>query len=320
MAFRVFDYSNTHAFHRKALLNAVERVNAATTMTEDLTILVSTRNMVKALPRALFGGMKTVVSLVGFGRLYSDYGAAGRFVFNAIVRLYGRFSACAFIVEHEVDRLILERLTSKPVFSSHGSGLDTEGFTRKRRKRGKIIKIGYLSRFHKSKGSHEVVNIAKALPEDRELIIAGWDISGDTYSRAFEALATSRPNIYFLGRLENRAGVSQFFNSIDLFLSPSVREGGNISLQEGIWHGVPFMTTNAPGCAVLAERFNCPALPMNQFAKGVLECDLPKMAPDQSMPDQIGWDDLLQPFLAEAVEDELTGILTDIAEGRQKSR
>ena len=49
MAFRVFDYSNTHAFHRKALLNAVERVNAATTMTEDLTILISTRNMVLSL-------------------------------------------------------------------------------------------------------------------------------------------------------------------------------------------------------------------------------------------------------------------------------
>ena len=89
MAFRVFDYSNTHAFHRKALLNAVERVNAATTMTEDLTILISTRNMVKALPRALFGGMKTVVSLVGFGRLYSDYGAAGRFGFDTIVRRSG---------------------------------------------------------------------------------------------------------------------------------------------------------------------------------------------------------------------------------------
>lgn len=309
MAFNLYDYSNTHIFHRNALMNAVTRVNAAHRIKEDVMIIVSTRNMVRAFLKVLFTGQRSVVNIVGFGRLYSDYGIAGRIIFNTLIRLYSQFSALAFIVEHDVDRRLLEKLSARPVFTTHGSGLDIEGFKKIRNQRGKTLKIGYLSRFHKSKGSHEVLKASKQLPEDRELVIAGWDIVGENFSNAFKLVAEQKPNISFLGRLKTRSEVSDFFNSIDLFLSPSIREGGNISLQEGIWHGVPFITTDSPGCKVLAEIFDCPGVPMEKFSQTILHDDLKDISPDTS-----GWDEKLKPFLMGAVEEEYFNILSEVSE------
>jgi glycosyltransferase involved in cell wall biosynthesis len=310
MAFVLYDYSNTHQFHRKALLNAFQRVNKNSPESKDVMVIVSTRNMVMALPRVMLTGRKTVVNLVGFGRLYSDYGAAGRAIFNTVIRLYSYFSALAFIVEHDVDRALLEKLTSIPVYTTHGSGLDTMGFERKPHKRGAKLRIGYLSRFHRSKGSHEVLKAAQMLPDDRELIVAGWDIEGEKFARAFTSISDEKSNIQYLGRLETRRDVSDFFNSIDLFLSPSIREGGNISLQEAIWHGVPFITTDSPGCHVLAELFSCPAVPMEKFSDAILLPDLLNNLPDTS-----GWGDKLKPFLAESVEEEYFRILAEVSIG-----
>ena len=110
-------------------------------------------------------------------------------------------------------------------FLPRGSGLDTTGFSLKRKPYRKPIQIGYLSRFDNSKGSHQIVKVAQNLPVDRHLIIAGWDIKGDRYSKKFRSIAQSKENVTFLGRLYSRPEISQFFNSLDLFLSPSVREG-----------------------------------------------------------------------------------------------
>ena len=250
----LYDISNTNQFHRMPLLKAVDQLNISrANIKSNLMIVVSTRNMIKALPQALFGGVKTIINIVGFGRLYSDYGIFGRATFYMIVWLHDRTTAQAFIVEHENDKILLEQIVSKPVYTTHGSGLNVDGFSRKRLHKNKALRLGYLSRFHKSKGSHEILKVAQCLPNDRELIIAGWDINGDKYREAFQKISSNKQNVIFLGRLNSRKEVSKFFNSIDLFLSPSVREGGNIALQEAIWHKVPFLTTNVPGCDVLAK-------------------------------------------------------------------
>jgi glycosyltransferase involved in cell wall biosynthesis len=306
MAFFVYDYSNTHVFHRKALLNAIKKANAISTSPNPLTVIVSTRNMIKALPATLLGRITPILNIVGLGRLYSNYGFLGRTIFNMTIWLYYLRGCRGFIVEHDIDKKHLERLGIGPVFTTHGSGLDTEGFTRRRPHKQPPLKVGYLSRFDDSKGSHEVLKAAKAWPPHRRLIIAGWDIKGDTYSRIFQELA-HRDNITFLGKLSSRQAVSDFFNSIDVFLSPSVREGGNITLQEAIWHSVPFITTNTPGCDVLAKRFNCPAVPMTDFAKTILADDLDFFSKDTS-----SWDEKLTPFLTVSVEDEITEILMTI--------
>ena len=306
MAFSIFDYSNTNMLHRKALLRAIESVNAMGIEHEDITVVVSTRNMIRVLPQVIFCRMKTVINIVGFGRLYSDYGIFGRFVFNLIVWFHDRTTARAFIVEHDVDKTLLERFVRRPVFTTHGSGFSTEGFTRKRKLPGKILQIGYLSRFDKSKGSHEVLKAAQILPVNRHLIIAGRDIKGERFSKKFSELAQARDNVTFLGELHSRSEVSQFFNALDLFLSPSVREGGNIALQEAIWHGVPFLTTDAPGCQVLANIFRCEAVPMNEFGSRVASYTPVKPSNHQQ------WKTLIQPFKSINVESEYYKILINI--------
>ena len=279
----VYDFSNTNKLHRRALLAAVGRVNCKPPkIRNNIKIVVSTRNMIKVLPKVIFGRLETIINIVGFGRLYTDYGVIGRGIFNLIVCFHDRTTAHAFIVEHDADKAILDRLVTKPVYATHGDGLDVFGFKRQRPTHSKILRIGYLSRFHHSKGTHEILKIAKNLPADYELIIAGWDIKGNTYSRALRKIIKYKDNVKFLGRLNEREDVSHFFNRIDLFLSPSVREGGNIALQEAIWHGVPFVTTDVPGCKILADIFGCPAIEMNDFGNKILRENLRETIPNTS--------------------------------------
>ena len=308
MAFFMYDYSNTNVFHRKALLNAIAAVNAEVVLTRDLTVVVSTRNMIKALPKVFMGKIAPVVYLTGLGRVYSDYNIIGRVIFNLIVKFYGMTSAAGFIVENDADKSHLDALGVGPTFVTKGSGLDIEGFTRTRSSPNKRLKIGYLSRFGNSKGSHQILKAAEHLPDDRELIIAGWDIKGDHYSQKFRNLTAAHSNITFLGKLSTRHAVSEFFNSIDLLLAPSVREGLNITLLESVWHGVPFLTTDVPGAGTMAHLFNCPTIMMSDFADTIRSRSLTSFTPDTS-----DWDELLKPFMSNAIEDEFRIILQTIA-------
>ena len=312
MPYKMFDYSNTNADHRKPLLRALERVNKITPQFSDILLVVSTRNMIKILPKIFISNKKLVLNIVGFGRLYTDYGIMGRSIFMFVVWLHDRVSTEAFIVEHEDDQKHLKKFVKKPIFVTHGSGLDVSGFQCNKQKCVEKYRIGYMSRFHKSKGSHEVLKIAKNLPTNTVLTIAGWDITGNSYENEFRELAELNENIVFLGALLSRREVSNFFNNIDLFLSPSAREGGNIALQEAIWHEIPFITTDVPGCRVLAHKFDCSAVKMNMFCDTVLET-----ATKQMKVRVVGWRQKIRPFLADQVEQEFFKHLHAIAKTKK---
>lgn len=309
MSFSIANFENTHTFHRKALLNAVEKVNSSLPFRKDIVILVSTKNMIRSLPTMFFGKRSCVINLIGLGRLYSDYGWVGQFIFNCFIRLYSAWCALAFIVENEEDALIIKKLTSRPVYKTHGSGLDKSGFHIDRVPRTGRIRLGYLSRFHPSKGSEEILQSIKTLPDSHEIVIAGWDISGTKFEDAYRLVASINDNVSFLGRLDGRAAVSNFFNNIDCFLCPTTREGGCIAIQEAIWHLVPFLTTSVPGCNILAERFQCSAVTLENFPHAVHTKTAKLAAQDTST-----WHDLLTPFLSSSVEKELVEILYEIAQ------
>ena len=310
MSLSLYNFQNTVVFHRGALINAVRNINNLKPEFEDIIIIVSTKNMLLSLPLSILLNRKTIINLVGFGRIYTDFGFIGKWFFNSVVKIYSFTSAKAFIVEHSADKKILESLTLKKVFTTHGSGLDTAGFKKKQKpKENKNLRFGYLSRFHKSKGSDEILKIASNLPPGQELVIAGKDVVGTSYSKKFKSLAFKRDNIIFLGCLENRESVSDFFNSIDCFLCPSIREGGCIALQEAIWHEIPFITTNVPGCDVLAKLFECPATELNAFSVEVLNC-----AFNFDHLDTKSWGEKLKPFMTNSVEEELTKILGTIVD------
>jgi len=107
--------------------------------------------------------------------------------------------------------------------------------------------------------------------------------------------------------LRSRKEVSKFFNSIDCFLCPSLREGGYISLQEAIWHLAPFITSNVPGCSRMANMFNCPVVELDEFAN-----TMQKMNFKQQKVDTSTWHAKLKLFFSDSLTNELKNILLEI--------
>ena len=108
MTYSIYDYSNTNKLHRKALLDAINSVNLIGIKHQDIVVVVSTRNMIKIIPLVVWKRTRTILAIVGFGRLFSDYGLIGRLAFKLIVFFHDRTTAQAFIVEHDVDKAILQ--------------------------------------------------------------------------------------------------------------------------------------------------------------------------------------------------------------------
>ena len=307
MMFSLFDFSNTHIFHRKALVSALDYINQNASSSVSVLIVVGTRNVIKFLPQYFSSNSKYILIFTGFGRLFTNYGFLGKFIFSLIVRSFSSGKVLAFIVENSDDALFLRGISNIRVFQTSGSGLDRSGFRLHKKRVSHKVKLGYLSRFDRSKGSQEVLKIAKGLPDSCELHIAGWDVTGKKFSTLFSKIASEKSNIDFLGRLNKREEVSDFFNKIDVFLCPSLREGGCISIQEAAWHFVPFMTTNVPGCKQLAEQFECPAYEFDNFAGQVLQNCLALEEFDTG-----NWRAKLRSFSEESVREEYIEIFKEV--------
>ena len=307
MKLSLFDISNTHTFHRKALLGAIDYINDNSSPSLAVEVVVGTRNIIRYIPQYFKCNTKCVLIFTGFGRLFTNYGVLGKFLFFIIVQLFSKKKVMAFIVENLDDALYLRSITNIGVFQTSGSGLDASGFRQLKNNASHKIKLGYLSRFDKSKGSLEVLKIANELPDSCELYIAGWDVAGQKFSSLYSKAALTKSNVHYLERLISREEVSNFFNMIDVLLCPSRREGGCISIQEAVWHLVPFITTNVPGCRQLAERFGCPAYELKNYANEVLKnyAALEKFETGN-------WRKKLQPFLHESVQEEYIKIFEEI--------
>ena len=166
-----------------------------------------------------------------------------------------------FIVENSHDRRVVSRWTKCDVALVNGSGFNKALYKKKPQKAQKQrpLTIGHMSRFGTSKCTDQVIKMIASLPDHCKMIIAGKDISGTYYSDQFYLLARSHNNFKMKGFLETPEEVSNFFQSIDVFLYPSLREGLPMTLLESIYFHVPFLTTNVAGCIDLSNRFGFPA-------------------------------------------------------------
>lgn len=309
MPIEIFEFNNTHTFHRKALLDAVKSINFDSHENKNILLIISTKNVLKALPFTIFSKKKTVLYFTGFGRLFTDFGLMGRVLFFLLIKIYKSTTLAAIIVENDDDKNFINDNFHVPVFMTLGSGLSTEKFDfRSKRSMKDTIVFGYFSRFHKSKGADIILDIAKSLPPGRKLKIAGWNVGWKNYSRSFSHLSQSNEDISFLGKIETREEVSEFFNGIDILLAPSRREGGNIVLQEAIWHKTPFITSDVPGSRTLGELCSCPLLKNHEFAQYVLNSSTEDLLSLKITEPQR----LLEPFLEENVNKQFLKIFKTI--------
>lgn len=242
-----------------------------------IEIYVGTREIVKlqlrkfySFPKSKREAIKTVYYFTGLGRLYTDYLWLGKLAFFFLIFLCSLKNDVAFIVENLPDKTLLKKLTCKTVYRVNGSGffenindnfLDCHVSGRS----PKPQKIAYISRFGKSKHTDKVMLLAKSLPIQKELLIAGFDISGQYFSRQFTEIARRRPNVKFYGEVRDRSKLFCILKKCDLLIYPSKREGCPFTVFEALTTNTLPIVSCTPGCEDLAHDIGIPSIPPDQF-------------------------------------------------------
>ena len=297
--------------HRTALNQAVNRLNSESPADIDeqkIIILVGTKNIVINILMAIFSKHYIILYFTGLGRLYTDFGFLGKMVFSLIIMLASLSQKRKFIVENAHDRRVISRWTRRDIALINGSGFNKALYKKKPQKAQKKRPhtIGYMSRFGSSKCTDQIINMITTLPDDCKMIIAGKDISGTDYSDQFYQLARTHDNVEMIGFLETPEEVGNFFQSIDVFLYPSVREGLPITLLESIYYHVPFLTTNVPGCIDLSNRFSFPAHDPEDFGDQTNHLNLENWG--QYTPH---WDAIFEEFSIQVVQKQFEDIFRE---------
>lgn len=256
-------YKRTNVNHRFALLAACEELQKQSR--KKGVVIVGAKNLIFYFFVILVSPKRVCLYFTGLGRIYTDFGRVGRIFLLSIMKFYMLTGVNKFIVENVDDKKVLKSLNSNArVEVVNGSGFSPTGFAPRRRDE-KEISIGCLSRFGSAKHTAQIEKLAVTIPDEFFLQIAGEDIAGKKFYNKFLQIANRKPNVKYIGYLESKAEISKFFNSIDVLLYPSKREGLPITLLESAFHQVPFLTTDVPGCRQLATEFNYPMLTASDF-------------------------------------------------------
>ena len=265
--------------HRFALNQAIKKQNKKIASSkkssfkheENVIVLVGTKNIILNIFISIFSQSTIVLYFTGFGRIYTDFAIFGKLVLMALILVSSIRKNRYFIVENSYDFRAIANFSRRSITQVNGSGFNKSLYKKRKRKiqsdpsKSDIKVLGYMSRFGNSKCSNEIIKLIEKLPPNYRIKIAGQDIHGKHYSNIFYKIAEENPKVEMLGFLESPKEISEFFNSIDIFLYPSKREGLPITLIESIYHQVPFLTTNVAGCIDLSNRFNFPTLTPGKF-------------------------------------------------------
>ena len=162
-------------------------------------------------------------------------------------------------VSNGIKQKVEEKLTRKPVtVIHHGSanGLDINEFSN-HNYNAKIIReeygisendfvFGYVGRLVKDKGIKELVGAFNKLEQkDIKLILVGkYEPDLDPLSQETLQIIKSDPNIIEVGFQKD---VKKFLSIMDLFVSPSHREGFGVAVLEANLMKVPVLVSNITG-------------------------------------------------------------------------
>ncbi len=97
--------------------------------------------------------------------------------------------------------------------------------------------------------------LTKRIPEQSvRLLIAGGNVMGDTITREnLKKLIENRKLTHNIQLLEEKQGLSPFFQALDLFVVSSRTEGFSLVLAEAMQHGLASVVTSAGGCSEAAR-------------------------------------------------------------------
>ena len=122
---------------------------------------MGTKNIIRNIRLAIFSKETRIMYFTGFGRLYTDFGALGRLIFNTLVVISSIRHNRHFIVENRFDRHVVAKLSKRPVTQTNGSGFNNSLYSApahdSSKPYGKVI--GHISRFGPSECTNEVINL-----------------------------------------------------------------------------------------------------------------------------------------------------------------
>lgn len=169
------------------------------------------------------------------------------------------FATDIVAVSHGIKQKVEQQLTKKPVrVIHHGSanGLDINEFSN-HNYNAKIIReeygisendfvFGFVGRLVKDKGIEELVGAFNQLEQkDIKLILVGkYEPDLDPLSQETLQIIQSNPNIIEVGFQKD---VKKFLSIMDLFVSPSHREGFGVAVLEANFMKVPVLVSNITG-------------------------------------------------------------------------
>jgi len=119
-------------------------------------------------------------------------------------------------------------------------GMDSHKFFPAKRKKNKRATIGYLGGLGKRKNIEFIINLARIIPET-DFVIGGKGPQLERLKSIKERLNVN--NVKFSGFIED-SKINKFYNSLDLFIFPSLYEGFGLPILEAMACGVPCLISD----------------------------------------------------------------------------
>ena len=197
-----------------------------------------------------------VNAVTGLGYAFTGTSVVHRLV-QAVLRPFIRRALAGenavTVVQNRTDQNFLAEhfgLDRERVRLIASSGVDIQRFRPAPRDSKPALRIGFVGRLLDDKGIREFVAAAREAKRRHpaiEFVAAGAPDLGNPAAVGEAELAAWKAEgvVEFAGQVTDMPG---FFNSLDLFVLPSYREGLSRSLIEAGACGLPAVTTDVPGC------------------------------------------------------------------------
>lgn len=131
--------------------------------------------------------------------------------------------------------------------------------------------FGFVGRFSRDKGSNELLEAIKILPENVCLLCVGSDEVDNSVNKDLFEWAKKTDKVIFTGFIEHEE-LYKYYSAMDCFVHPTYREGFGMVLQEAGAMGLPIITTKIPGASeVMVENESC-ILSESKNANDLISC------------------------------------------------
>jgi glycosyltransferase involved in cell wall biosynthesis len=232
-----------------------------------------------ALAARSSGKVARVAAIAGMGYVFTSNGSKARVLrpfVRALMRLAFDGPRCRLILQNRDDASLLEAaglVASDIVRMIPGSGVDCDRFSisenRSGEPRGQRLRVLFPARLLWDKGISEFVSAARSLlAEGRsiEFLIAGTPDPGNPAAVPVSTVEgwADEGSVQWLGHVDD---MPTLFQSVDVAVLPSYREGLPKGLIEAAACGLPIITTDAPGCReVVTDGVNGLLVPVKNSA------------------------------------------------------